>query len=168
MEEDTTEVLSDALKAEAEREPDGERAVEKAPADHRMFGMGDGEIRYSRTAITNWLLFIAALIMFLGTSVLLGTIANKNWIFYVSFIGLCFLGASVLAGVKSHINYALAHMWQADEGLSTESESPWFYRLNRWAALSFWGQLWLFGIGMLLGIVATLAFFATYQVSQGL
>lgn len=148
-----------------EEKPMEEKAPPKEkPVDRRLFGMDDGEVKFSRASVSNWLIFVSLLVLFLGSTAMIGSIASKNWIYYLSLIGMCFLAASVIAGVKSHANYSLANMWFVDE---TPPTNPWFFRLNRWSAASFWVQLWLFGIGITLAMTGTLGFWATYKVSQG-
>ncbi len=111
----------------------------------------------TRMTITNWLLIIASFALFFGggTAVASGASGNKDWVFWVALIGIGFLGASILAGMASHIAYAGGSALLTNAAaLDNEKAYSW----DSCSLMSLWFQMGLFGVGMTLAIVSLLSF----------
>ena len=111
----------------------------------------------TRMTIANWLLIIASFGVFFGGGRALasGSSGNKDWVFWVALVGVGFLGASILAGMASHIAYA------GGSALMPNAAAPDNEKAYSWdscSLTSLWFQMGLFGAGMTLVTVSLLSF----------
>ncbi len=123
-----------------------------------------------RMTITNWLLVVAGVEVFLGMSFILNMISGKKgWMFWLMFAANCLAGVSLLVGVLSHAAYAKGLMLK--NGLEKAADvkaSPELLRWDEWIQATFWAQLGAFGIGFLCFLVSWLAFLAKFNPTTGL
>ncbi len=109
----------------------------------------DTKLEGVRTNLANWMLIIAAFVMFLGTVGIISTaVQEKSWIFWVAITALCLLGVSLLAGLETHISYVGALM------LDESKASLW----DKCSTVCLWIQAMTLGFGILGTIVAMVAY----------
>lgn len=122
-----------------------------------------------RMTITNWLLVVAGVEVFLGMSFILNMISGKKgWMFWLMFAANCLAGVSLLVGVLSHAAYAKGLMLK--NGLEKAADvkaSPELLRWDEWIQATFWAQLGAFGVGFLCFLVSWLAFLARFNPTTG-
>jgi len=141
---ETTEGVVEKEKAKTGKKPKQLKVINKDFANTRM-------------TIANWLLIIASFALFFGggTALASGASGNKDWVFWVALVGIGFLGASIIAGMVSHIAYA------GGSALMPNAAAPDNEKVYSWdscSLISLWFQMGLFGVGMTLAIVSLLSF----------
>ena len=142
---------SEATEGTAEKEkPKTERKPKQLKVINTDFGN-------TRMTIANWLLLIASFALFFGggTALASGASGNKDWVFWVALIGIGFLGASILAGMASHIAFAGGSALMPNAGAPDNEK---VYSWDSCSLMSLWFQMGLFGVGMTLIIVSLLSF----------
>ena len=141
----------EAMEGTAEKE---KTETEKKPKQLKVI---NSDFENTRMTIANWLLIIASFALFFGggTAIASGASGNKDWVFWVALVGIGFLGASILAGLASHIAYTGGSILMANAAaLDNDKAYPW----DSCSLTSLWFQMGLFGVGMTLAIVSLLAF----------
>jgi len=149
-------------------EPKGETVTqEKTASVTRVIGTKFEKVRMT---ITNWLLVVAGVEVFLGMSFILNMISGKKgWMFWLMFAANCLAGISLLVGVLSHAAYAKGLMLNNDLEKAADVEvSPELLRWDEWIQATFWVQLAAFGAGFLCFLVSWLAFLAKFSPTTGL
>jgi len=146
---ETTEEVAGKEPAPTKKKPKQLKVINKDFANTRM-------------TIANWLLIIASFGVFLGGGTAIANGAgNKDWVFWVALIGIGFLGASILAGIASHIAYAGGSVLAPDSLVVPSNEK--IYSWDNCSLISLWFQMGLFGVGMTLAIVSLLSFWIKFS-----
>jgi hypothetical protein len=148
-------------------EPKVEDKTEGKPAGTpKVIGAKFEKVRMN---VTNWLLLVAGIEVFLGMSITVSMISGKKgWMFWLMFVANCLAGISILVGVLSHAAYAKGLMLSnglektADVGIGSE-----VLRWDEWIQATFWVQLGAFGAGFLCFLISWLAFLAKFSPTTG-
>jgi len=151
--------MSDLPEKEKVETFEGTAEKEKAKTKEkpRQLKVINTDFANTRMTIANWLLIIASFALFFGggTAIASGASGNKDWVFWVALVGIGFLGASILAGMASHIAYTGGSILTANAAaLDSEKTYSW----DSCSLISLWFQMGLFGVGMTLAIVSLMSF----------
>jgi|SRR5450830_244331 len=142
------------------------KTEEKPPEALRVIGTKFEKVRMT---VTNWLLVVAGVEVFLGASFILNMISGKKgWMFWLMFVANCLAGISLLVGVLSHAAYAKGLMLNNSlEKAADVKVSPDLLRWDEWIQATFWAQLAAFGAGFLCFLISWLAFLAKFSPTTG-